>query len=54
MSYDWEKDYLSKRTKELKDYIKRMKSKNEKEIAFLAEKLLELCEFQLLMLKYIE
>lgn len=54
MTYAWEKDYLNKRIRELRNYIDMMKARNNKELVFLAEELLELYEFQLLMLKYVE
>lgn len=47
----WEREYLSKRIEELKDYLK--KSRKSEEV-FIAEKLLELYEFQLLLMKYWE
>ncbi|MEM2446283.1 MAG: hypothetical protein QW734_06465 [Candidatus Bathyarchaeia archaeon] len=54
MSYVWEKEYLNKKIKELKAYINAMKTKNMKELVFLAEELLELYEFQLLVIKYLQ
>lgn len=53
MTYVWERDYINKRIRELKDFIEKNKYKNNKEIVFLAEELLELYEFQLLVLKYL-
>ncbi|MEM1553155.1 MAG: hypothetical protein QXH03_10895 [Candidatus Bathyarchaeia archaeon] len=49
MSFAWEREYLKRRVEELKEYLNKNK---EKEYAFLVEKLIELYEFELYILKY--
>lgn len=51
MGWGWERDYLNKQIKELRKFLE--ENKNDKRIAYLAEKVLELYEFQLLLMKYL-
>ena len=52
MGFEYEKEFLRRSIEELRAYIKSCKNVNVRE-RFLAEKLLELYEFQYFLLEYL-